>query len=51
MSAKQPTKPEPEVHDLSKLQGRLKVIGGSMSDDWNSILASQTAQKFVFRCQ
>jgi hypothetical protein len=33
---------EPEVHDLSKLQGTLKAIGGSMSDDWNNILANQT---------
>ena len=33
---------EPEVHDLSKLRGTLKAIGGSMSDDWNNILANQT---------
>ena len=43
-AAKKSTKPEPEVHvhDLSKLRGKLKVIGGSMSDDWNNILANQT---------
>ena len=40
---KKPAKPEPEVHvhDLSKLRGTLKPIGGSMSDDWNNILANQ----------
>lgn len=39
-------KPEPEVHvhDMSKLQGMLKAIGGSMSDNWNNILANQTVQ-------
>jgi hypothetical protein len=39
-------KPEPEVHvhDMSKLRGSLKAIGGSMSDDWNNILANQTVQ-------
>jgi hypothetical protein len=31
-----------EVHDLSKLAGKLKLIGGSMSDEWNNILANQT---------
>ena len=31
-----------EVHDPSKLPGRLKLIGGSMSDDWNNIIANQT---------
>ena len=37
-------KPEPEVyvHDPSTLKGRLKVIGGSMSDDWNNMVANQT---------
>ncbi len=41
-------KPEPEVHvhDLSTLKGRLKVIGGSMSDDWNNIVANQTIKRF-----
>jgi len=40
---KKPTKPETEVHvhDPSKLKGELKLIGGSMSDDWNNLLANQ----------
>ena len=37
-------KPEVYVHDMSKLRGSLKAIGGSMSDDWNNILANQTVQ-------
>jgi len=37
-------KPEVHVHDVSKLKGQLKVIGGSMSDDWNNILANQTVK-------
>ena len=37
-------KPEVHVHDMSKLRGSLKAIGGSMSDDWNNILANQTVQ-------
>jgi hypothetical protein len=46
MSRKKPAKPEPEVHvhDISKLRGKLKAIGGSMSDDWNNILANQMSQ-------
>ena len=37
-----PPKSEPEVHvhDVSKLRGHLKVIGGSMSDDWNNLVAN-----------
>ena len=31
---------EPAVH-AAKLPGRLKLIGGSMSDDWNNIIANQ----------
>lgn len=42
MTAKK--KPEVEVHDLSKRRGALKAIGGSMSDDWNNIVANQTIQ-------
>jgi hypothetical protein len=38
------SKPEVHVHDVSQLKGRLKLIGGSMSDDWNNILANQTVQ-------
>src|SRR5215475_15018737 len=39
-------KPEPEVqvHDLSKLKGQFKLIGGSMADDWNNLIANQTCQ-------
>ena len=32
---------EPAVHDPAKLPGRLKLIGGSMSDDWNNVVANQ----------
>lgn len=42
MGSKSP--PEIHVHDPSKLPGRLKAIGGSMSDDWNNILANQAIQ-------
>jgi hypothetical protein len=50
MTAKKPVKPEPEVHvhDVSKLRGTLKAIGGSMSDDWNNILANQTIRTLWF---
>jgi hypothetical protein len=34
--------PEVHVHDATKLRGNLKAIGGSMSDDWNNVLANQT---------
>src|SRR5215216_2114154 len=46
MSAKKTAKPQPEVHvhDVSKLRGRLKAIGGSIADDWNNIIANQTIQ-------
>jgi hypothetical protein len=46
MSGKKQAKPEPEVHvhDVSKLRGRLKRIGGSMADDWNNSIANQTIQ-------
>ena len=44
-TAKKPAKPESEVHhDASKLKGALKAIGGSMSDDWNNLIANQTVQ-------
>ena len=48
---KKSASPEPEVdvHDLSKLQGRLKAIGGSMCDDWNNILANQTIKTIWHR--
>jgi hypothetical protein len=41
-------KPEVHVHDISKLRGTLKAIGGSMSDDWNNILANQTIRTLWF---
>src|SRR5262245_21628602 len=44
MSAAKKPEPEVHVHDVSKLHGKLKAIGGSMSDDWNNILANQTIQ-------
>ena len=45
-----PPKSEPEVHvhDVSKLRGHLKVIGGSMSDDWNNLVANQTTRTLWF---
>jgi hypothetical protein len=30
-----------EVYDPAKLPGRLKLIGGSMSDEWNNTIANQ----------
>jgi hypothetical protein len=39
---------KPEVIDLSKLCGRQKVIGGSMSDDWNNMVADQTTRTLWF---
>ena len=33
-----------EVHDPATQKGNLKPIGGSMSDDWNKVLATQTIQ-------
>ena len=43
-SAKKSSSPKPEViHlDRSSWKGSLKHIGGSMSDEWNIILANQT---------
>jgi hypothetical protein len=46
---KKPEVPEVEVHDLSKRRGALKAIGGSMSDDWNNIVANQTIQTLWLR--
>jgi hypothetical protein len=50
MSTNKPPKSEPEVHvhDVSKLRGHLKVVGGSMSDDWNNLVANQTNQTLWF---
>jgi hypothetical protein len=42
-AAKNSAKPNViEVHDPAKLPGKLKRIGGSMSDEWNNIIANQT---------
>ena len=40
--------PEVHVHDVSTLRGQLKFVGGSMSDDWNNLLADQTVQTLWF---
>jgi len=40
MTSKKPVT-ELHVHDLSKLKGELKPIGGSMSDSWNQTIANQ----------
>jgi hypothetical protein len=50
MSTNKPSKSEPavHVHDVSKLRGHLKVVGGSMSDDWNNLVANQTTQTLWF---
>lgn len=39
-----PPEVEVHVHDLSKQKGELKLIGGSMSDGWNNIVANQAVQ-------
>ena len=38
VNRKKSTKPEPDVlvYDPSTSKGELRLIGGSMSDDWNS---------------
>ena len=33
-----------EVQEPATHNGNLKPIGGSMSDDWNKVLATQTIQ-------
>ena len=33
------------MHDLSRRKGKLKAIGGSMSDNWNNILANQASKR------
>lgn len=38
---KKKAEPEVDIHDPSTLQGKLKVIGGSLSDDWNNVVANQ----------
>jgi hypothetical protein len=44
MAAKKPAKPEVIHYDPSQQRGTLKALGGSMSDDWNNIIANQTAK-------
>ena len=46
--AKGKAEPEVQVHDLSKLKGQLRAIGGSMSDHWNNILANQAVRTLWF---
>jgi hypothetical protein len=44
-------KPEPEtnvINDVTQSRGRLKAIGGSISDAWNNILANQTVRTLWF---
>jgi hypothetical protein len=47
--AKGKAEPEVQVHDLSKQKGQLRMIGGSMSDHWNNILANQAVSALWFR--
>jgi hypothetical protein len=44
MSRKKAPEPEVHVHTPSKPKGTLKPIAGSMSDDWNNLIANQTAR-------
>src|SRR4051794_16773080 len=49
---KSASKPAPtlvEAHDPTSLPGRLKRLGGSMSDDWNNILANQTVSSLWYK--
>jgi hypothetical protein len=46
--AKKKGAPVLEVHDLSKQEGKLRGIGGSMSDEWNSMLADQVRRALWF---
>lgn len=49
MPAAKKREPKVLVHDASKLEGRLKAIGGSMSDDWNNIIANQAIKALWIR--
>ena len=49
MTVKKKTEPQVQVHDLSKIRGELRMIGGSMSDDWNNIIANQAVGALWFR--
>jgi hypothetical protein len=44
MAAVKKREPKELVHDASKSDARLTVIGGSRSDHWNNVLANQTVQ-------
>jgi hypothetical protein len=44
MSRKKASDPEIHVYDAAKQKGTLTSIGGSMSDDWNNLIANQTAR-------
>jgi hypothetical protein len=48
MAAAKKSEPEVHVHDVSELKGKLKIIGGSNSDDFNNIIANQTVQTLWF---
>src|SRR5262249_51638977 len=50
MSTNKPPKSEPEVHvhDVSKLRGHLKIVGGSMPAAWNNLVANQTTRTLWF---
>jgi len=37
------------VHDPPKRTARLKIIGGSASDDWNNVVANQVASALWLR--
>jgi hypothetical protein len=49
MTAAKTREPKVQVHDMSKLRGIVRAIGGSMSDDWNNIIANQTIKALWFR--
>jgi hypothetical protein len=44
MSRKKAPEPEVVVYNPAKQKGTLKTIAGSMSDDWNNLIANQTAR-------
>jgi hypothetical protein len=52
MASKSNSNAQPTVvkaHDPASLPGKLKRIGGSMSDDWNNILANQTVSALWYK--
>jgi hypothetical protein len=46
MTVKKKAEPKVQVHDLSKLKGEPRMIDGSISDDWNNIIANQALGRF-----